>query len=314
MAQEEVIKEGFWKCPNCDNRNRGRELNCPGCGQARENIAFEYDEGEAAVQGAELDQARSGEDWVCGYCSTSNRAGIPKCGQCGAGSDEGQRRATGLVGQPAPAARPAPASVGMPLPIKLAIGGFVALVALFIGLALWTTEETLPLTAKSWSRRIAVESLQWVEHEAWEGQVPSRARILSHRSEVYETRKVKTGTKKVKTGVKDMGNGYFKEIYEEKPVYREEPVHRQKYRYEIEEWREKRHVTTSGNQGAEPQWGVVHLAAGEREGPRREEYAVTFQGEKTYTYEPAFDQYRGLQVGKSYIVTINGLGSVVQVR
>ena len=71
----------------------------------------------------------------------------------------------------------------------------------------------------------------------------------------YETKtrqvQVKVGEKKVKVGVKDLGNGYFKDIYENRPVYetktetyretkyRDVPVYMTKYKYKMMKWIEE---------------------------------------------------------------------------
>lgn len=320
MSGNERIVEGTWKCPNCGNQVRGSEMKCAGCGQTRENVSFDYDASAATVDQAGLARAEGGADWVCGYCSTSNRSELTKCRQCGAGQGDGKARSTGWVGEappdpgaPRPAADP-PGDSGMPWPIKLFLGGLAAVILTVFVLSRITHDETMKVASKSWSRDVQIESLEWVPHEAWEDEVPEGARELERKNEFFETKKVQSGTEKVKVGVKDMGNGYFKEIYEDRPTYREEKVYKDKVKYEVEEWKEKRKVSTSGDHTQEPTWGEVELEDGEREASRSESYTVELQGKKAYHHSTSQEAWAALELGKTYTVTVNAMGGITQVR
>src|SRR5688500_5001017 len=125
---EEVIREGKWRCPGCGNSNRGRDVKCQGCGQARENVEFEYDESAPAVEGEDLEIATGGADWVCAYCSTSNRARLRACGQCGGLCDEGRARDVSDVAPAAPLAAASARSDDSPgVPPALTALGFIVL-------------------------------------------------------------------------------------------------------------------------------------------------------------------------------------------
>lgn len=336
---EEVIREGTWRCPGCGNSNRGRDVKCTGCGQARENVEFDYDESAAEVTGEDLALATGGADWVCAYCSTSNRAALPKCGQCGGARDEGARRQVADV-PPAPPPGAAALDVREPdrRPGPLAWVGFAILALLvLIGFGLRTHEEKLKLQSASWTRTIAIEVLGPVVETAWD--VPTGGRVLGTSTEIHHydhvpngtrtvqrhyTERVQTGTKRVKTGTKNLGNGYFKDTYATRPVYenrdrtklvtetvyRDVPVYRTKYRYEIDRWSRARDVTTSGADTA-PQWGAVALAAREREGPRTATYQVKLSGGgKEYPWSPPEAVFTRMKVGDAYKVQVSGFGSV----
>lgn len=345
---EEVIREGKWKCPGCGTKNRGRDVKCPSCGQARENVDFEYDENADAVTDAgDRALAEGGADWVCGYCSTSNRAGSPKCKQCGAGADEGKQREVGDVPPPPPPrpeAGPAAtiagaAATGLGCFGKVLVAGIVGLVVLVM-IAAHTSQAKLTLTRAHWMRDIEVEHLVPVVERGWE--LPAGAKLISTSNEIHHhdqvadgtrmvqrtyTERVQTGTKRVKVGTKNMGNGFFKDLYDDKPVYssvtktrtesetvyRSVPVYRTKYSYEVERWRRARDVPTSGDDTA-PAWGEPKLVDKERESKRTEVYEVEFTGNgKTYPWKPPEKEFTALKLGQSYDVELNGFGDVNRV-
>jgi hypothetical protein len=340
---EEVIREGTWKCPNCGATNRGRDVKCPGCGQARENVAFEYDAGAAAVTDAsEIAVATAGGDWVCGYCGTSNRSGQPRCRQCNADRAEGKQRPETDV-SPGPASAP---DLELPAPSTFAASArylFFGLLAALVGLAILatrTSESRLTLSKAHWERGIAIEKLGPVTREDWQGSVPAGARVLSRFQAIHHHVKVATGTRavertysdrvqrgtrRVKVGTRDLGNGYFKDIYEERPVYetvtrqktvmetvyRSDPVFRTRVRYEIDAWRPHRDVKTSGDDTT-PVWGEVKLSPGEREGKRSARYTVELSatGGSRYDHEPEEPVFARLRLGSTYRVEVSGLGRV----
>jgi hypothetical protein len=342
---EEVIREGKWRCPGCGNKNRGRNVKCGGCGQARENVEFEYDESaEEVTDAGELAVAEGGADWVCAYCSTSNRADAGKCGQCGGARDEGRAREVADV--PPAGEETAQAFHGgdreetpgvPPALTKLGFGILALFVFLWWGCR--THEEKLKLANASWTRTIAIESYGPVVETDWD--VPSGGRVLSSSREIHHydkvpdgtrtverhyTERVQRGTKRVKTGTKNMGNGYFKDTYENRPVYetvsrtrretetvyRNVPVYRTKYRYEIHKWTKCRDVATSGLD-TNPQWGAVQLTANEREGPRASTYEIRLAGGgKEFRYTPSEAQFTKMKLGEAYRVEVSGFGSVTK--
>jgi hypothetical protein len=94
-------------------------------------------------------------------------------------------------------------------------------------------------------------------------------------------------------GTRDLGNGYFEDVYEdrpvyqdrsheesyEEPVYREDPVYAVKVRYEIEKWLSEREEKAAGQDHA-ASWPEERLADQERSGARKESYEVHFRDEK----------------------------------
>ncbi|MBI4865612.1 MAG: hypothetical protein HY816_01550 [Candidatus Wallbacteria bacterium] len=342
---EEVIKEGSWKCPNCGGRNRGRDVKCGGCGQAREGVAFEYDEGAAAVgDGESLALARGGADWLCAYCGTSNRASERACRQCNAEAGEGRARVVCDVEESKPPAslrQPPPSAPGGSWGMKVA-GGLLAVLLVLGFLATRRSAHELIVQSASWSRAVDFERQQPVIENGW--TLPSGARELSRRSEVHHYNKVRTGTRQVrqsyservqtgtqrkKVGTKDLGNGYFKEIYENvpvfenrqkerwvsEPVYRSDPVYAPKLTYEVLKWKVVRTQRASGNDTS-AQWPSLELGPGEREGKRTEVYSLELKDPSTgkvYEHEPDAALFAALRVGGVCQGELNGLGSLVRV-
>lgn len=82
-----AIREGRWDCSSCGStRIYGRHVDCPGCGRPRPaGVRFYLADGEPIVTDPEqLNEARSGPDWICRQCGATTRAAFATCGGCGA--------------------------------------------------------------------------------------------------------------------------------------------------------------------------------------------------------------------------------------
>ncbi|HYN22670.1 MAG TPA: zinc ribbon domain-containing protein, partial [Thermoanaerobaculia bacterium] len=306
-----AIREGVWDCPHCGRKgNRGPEKYCGGCGAPRgEDVKFYLPEDAPEVTEANaLRRAQAGPDWTCPYCEADNPSDHAFCSSCGAARDGSKLRQVVEHRKDAapPPPPPPPAKAKIPLKKGCLIGcaGLAALVALlwFLGRP---KETTLTVSGHRWQRTIAIEELRTVAEEGWEGELPSGARTLSSEREIHHknrvqistetrsrtvTERVQTGTERVKVGERDLGNGYFEDIYEDRPVYedrereetyeepifREDPVYRTRYRYEIEKWMPAREEK-AGAQDREPRWPEPGLRPQQREGQRSETYEVLFE-------------------------------------
>jgi len=374
----EVIREGKWICPNCNVKNKGSHVKCEGCGQARENVQFIYEEDGAEVtDAAEKSAALEGPDWVCGFCNTSNPANLTSCKQCSAGASDGQKRAVRelSVNQSAAAVpqHPTSANVGsptgqgprkpagpMPVFMKVGCAAFVFGFMLLIGLAMYTSQATMSAKSGRWERAVVIEEYKTVRNNCWRDQLPSGARLVSQAQKQRTTRKVQTGTKmvseeyevqvqagtkKVKTGVTDLGNGRFKEKWEdqpvyktekrtrnvEKPVYREDPVYDTWATYDIDQWTKVDEKKASGSDG-NPRWPETGLkpATGvpsigqQREALRTEKYSVVFADAKTGKEYP-LEKFKGKELtsaefesymkpGSQWDIAVTGLGGIDSIK
>jgi len=355
-----AIREGAWDCPSCGRkRNRGPAKFCGGCGAPRGSDVKFYlpDDAREVTEADELARAAAGPDWTCSYCQGDNPADAGFCSGCGATKDGKPRQVIehkgeaptssappDLPGQPLPLAAPPPLPSGKGSWLKKGCGiGCLSLLALIAVFWLIGRPREAELTVQGfrWEREVQVEAMRTVEEEAWEGAVPSGARVLSTRQDIHHhdkiqigterktrtvSERVQTGTERVKVGTKDLGNGYFEDEYEDRPVYSErsheetydEPVYRDKpvyatrVRYEIDKWMPAREEKTA-REDRQPEWPVPQLGAKERAGPRREVYEVIFSGRdgKTHVYKALGEaEWRRFEPGRSYRARVWSSGEI----
>jgi hypothetical protein len=204
---------------------------------------------------------------------------------------------------------------------------------------------TLTVTGYHWARTIAVEVRKPVVERAWEGEVPAGARVLDSSREVHHvdriqtgtrsrtrtvSERVQTGTERVKTGTRDLGNGYFEDVFEdrpvyeersheetyEEPVYREQPVYRRRIRYEIQKWVPDREAKAEGGDRS-PSWPDAGLGGNQRESGRQEVYEVLFttaEGKPAHYKAPNEQAWRAFEEGKTYEGKVKSDGEVVEVQ
>lgn len=311
-----AIREGKWRCPSCDSVNLGRDMKCNACGTVRgEDVEFFLEEEAEAVTDQNLtDMAKAGTDWHCDFCGTDNRAGTQVCRQCGAPAEGMKRRQQKMQGNAASDAPAPPQTSGAKKnPLKFIIPAVAAVVAVVLVLFLASgKKDSLQLEGGSWNRIIEVEHEEWVEHEAWRDQVPRGAVVLRTWEAQRSTEKVQVGTETVKTGTKDMGNGFFEDVYEERPVYEEHPVYDEKVEYKIEEWVVYRDVRVSGDYDDPLSWPDPALKSGDREGQRKESAELIFSSTDPenegaqYRYSLAPDEISQFHKGENYQAVVSG--------
>jgi hypothetical protein len=221
--------------------------------------------------------------------------------------------------------------------------GLLLLAGLFLYLGA-PKKESLTVSGFHWTRTIAVEELRPVTESAWEGEVPGAARILGSGNEVHHvdhiqigtrtktrtvSERVQTGTERVKVGTRDLGNGYFEDVYEDRPVYenrsheesyqepvyRDQPVYRRRYRYVIERWVPDREAKAEGRDRS-PSWPDPRIAAKEREGSRQEIYEVLFRdakGNPVHYKAPNEAAWRSFAEGRTYTGKVKSDGEVEEI-
>ena len=302
--------------------NRGAQMACLGCGATRDkDVAFFIDDdAEEVADEALLGRARAGADWLCAFCGASNVPADDHCKSCGAERGKAPSRPV-RDADPPPPARPAYMRAAMAVPprprfrrwaaaVLLLLVAFVAVVA-YLGLR--RTNETLTVTGFEWERRVSVEALRTVHEQAWEGEVPSGARVVSSRREVHHTDHERVGSRKVKTGQRDLGNGFFEDVYRDEPVYRDRPVYRTRLSYDVQRWVPDRTVEASGRDQA-PRWPDPALRSGEREKSRSEKLVVVLDGKRTYRMELPESRWAALRPGQDVSALIRGGRSVLELR
>ncbi|HKH46266.1 MAG TPA: zinc ribbon domain-containing protein [Thermoanaerobaculia bacterium] len=350
-----AIREGAWDCPHCGRkRNRGPDKFCGGCGAPRgEEVRFYLpDDAREVTDAAELERAQAGPDWICPYCEGDNPAGNAFCSGCGAPRDGAavrpvvEHRDAPMPPPPAPPPPQPVVSQGKGGGLKKGCGigclGLLLVVGFFWFLGR-PREATLTVEGLSWERSVQVEALRTVTEEAWEDSLPAGARVLSRSRQVHHTNRVQTGTERktrtvneqvqvgterVKVGSRDLGNGYFEDVYEDRPVYenrsheesydepvyREDPVYAVKVRYEIDKWLPAREEKEAGQDRA-PSWPGARLVDTERQGARKETYEVRFRDEKgkPCVYKTTDEaEWRRFEPGGSYRAEVRPGGEVVR--
>lgn len=321
-----VIREGKWRCRYCSNVNRGAELACGGCGAQRDKdvVFFLEDDAPEVTDERLLAVAHAGADWLCQFCQTSNRPELTQCVQCGAekGTSPSRpvREILGASTPVAPLSAAAPATPKTPRS-RGCLATLVVLLLLGMGLcatttyfALRKTNETLTVAGFEWQRAIPVEAFRTVRDSAWEDAVPRDARVVSRRREVHHTDQVQTGTRQVKVGTRDKGNGFFEDVYEDRPVYAGHDVYAVKVTYDVERWQPARNAEAKGGD-RRPRWPDVSLASNEREARRTETYVVRLVGAKrTYRMELPLARWEQLEEGRRYEAVIRGGSKVLELK
>jgi hypothetical protein len=324
-----AIREGRWRCPYCSRVNLGRELACAGCGATRDKDVrfFLEDEAPEVEDATLLATARAGADWLCQFCSTSNRPDASVCVQCGAEKGTSPSRpvqdaAPPLVqaalgappAEPPPPPQPAVSRPGSGCGFRAwgCLSLVLAVLAVVLFFALRKTIEPVEVVALEWERTIDVEAYRTVREEAWDS-VPAGGRQLSSRREVHHEEREQVGSERVKTGTRDLGNGFFEDVYEDRPVYESRPVYQTRYTYEIERWVKDRTARASGRNGT-PQWPDPRVRGLERAGPRKETYTAVLRGSRDFRMELPLARWSELVVGQRLTATLRGGRRVIKIE
>ncbi|NLI46980.1 MAG: hypothetical protein GX414_07730 [Acidobacteria bacterium] len=343
-----AIREGAWDCPMCGRaRNRGPDRYCGGCGAPRGAEVRMYlpDDAREVVDETEVAKAKAGPDWTCAFCGGDNPGANAFCSGCGAGADAGRSR---LAPPPAPPAAPLPATgtTGR----KVAKGCLIAAAAFVLvavaGLYWFCRPRSTVLVADGfhWERSIQTQQLRTFTEQGWEGELPKGIRVLRQERAVHHqekvqtgtrereesyTEQVKTGTERVKVGTRDLGNGYFEDVYEDRPVYesvtrtrtgqepvyKERPVYKTRYTYTVDRWVDVKLLEAAGD-NQRPMWPAFVAGAKDRAGTRIEKYTIRFRdsGGRTYTYEPKTEaEWRSFRPGGRYNADVNYSG-ILRIR
>lgn len=335
-----AIRVGRWDCKACGHKgNLGPETHCKNCGSTRPKDVVFYLPTDAKVikKKEQLEEAKSGADWICAYCASNNKALNTVCTTCGNDRTENEDEAleereytldqlptesVKRVRRIHPEEQPKPKKKGLQgILSALGLGGLVAFLFSF------NTTIDVPVVQMQWERVIEVREYKRVIEEDW--TLPSDGDLIESFRDIYEydqrligyetrTRTVQrqVGTRRVLCGQRDMGNGYFEEVhcdepvYEnveetyEEPVYEQIPVYKQKYRYYIMKWVKISPLRASGMNKAVywPEETDDMKANPNRfkTGRQKEVYRFTVEDHKgkRHTYEADFDYWDTLRQGK----------------
>lgn len=347
-----TVWEGAWDCPQCGlKKNNGPDKYCGGCGAPRgDDVEFYLPENAKEVTDKEnLRKAELGPDWKCQFCGGDNSAEHKFCTGCGSGQDGSPARKTRDI----MIEKPENKSVSEKKENKTGFNaktGCIVVAAMFllfiiIGYVFRPHDMMLTCTGFKWERSVEIERFDTYTENAWYNELPSGARILSQTQKIHHndriktgsitktrevTKKIQTGTEKVVTGKKDMGNGYFKDIYEtrpvyktvtenetyQEPVYKELPVFKTYYTYHIDRWKPSRTDKADGiDQKAI--WPPLCLYKKERPGKKTENYIVFFTDSKqnNLTYEAKTEsEWLKFRKENKYKARISSAGRIIQIE
>ncbi len=313
-----AIREGKWDCSYCGSTNRGRGMNCSACGRRRDpSVTFYLDDDAQEVEDqAVLKRAKSGADWTCRFCGTDNPAGEPTCRQCHAERGESESRSTRTIPIDSPAGGGPEA--GTPNTgsktgwIKVLGAAAVVVILAIIGFLIFGgREELVTVDSLRWERVVEIEAQALNRYERRESEVPAGATILGSRTAQDGTERVQVGSERVRTGSRDLGNGFFEDVYEDRPVYEERPVYVTMVEYEILEWETVRRAESSGDENTAPFWADFTLGPGEREGDRSENATLFLSSEEeSYEYRIPVGEISKYPVGSRWNARIGAFGGI----
>jgi hypothetical protein len=317
-----MIRMGYWDCSGCgQKRVPGPERSCPSCGRPRDpTVPFYTDDDAPAVEAPEqIARAEAGADWQCPYCGADNPRGSAQCVGCGATSEGAKSRATReILDQPPPRPPPKPsAGAGKILAILLAALFLVGAGAYVLFVR--TKPLTVTVERATWVKALHVERLETRVKEAWKDEVPSGVREIRRHTE-QRRKHMQVGTEKVKIGKKDLGNGYFKDIYTDRPRYEERLVDDIRVTYEVDRWVEDRTLKNESSDGLEPEFPQFSPGPTRRIARRENKIALELRGDngKSYSYDVDVAGHgagaQGYTKGKSFTARINAVGSVLELE
>ncbi|MFQ5942468.1 MAG: zinc ribbon domain-containing protein [Anaerolineales bacterium] len=290
-------------CPYCGARNPGEAKFCGACGG---DLAGAEVRESGRVIGAHRHEPA--EDVICPSCGTANPAEHKTCSNCGAQLEKEPEPS------PEPAGAPAAARKGLPVFAILGGGLACALAAAAIFFLFIQTEEiTGRVSRVRWERSIPVEVLAPVEREAWRDEIPADAEVGACSQDHRYTSNDPVSDSVEVCGTPytvDTGSG-FGEVVQD-CIYQ---VYDDRCTYTVLDWTVLDTVTATGRD-LNPTWPEVSLADDQREGEPAEEYMVTFSSdEDSYTYIAGdVGEFSQFEVGSTWVLTVNALGSVASVE
>ena len=344
-----IIREGYWQCSYCNQRNRGPDTECASCGKARGvNVEFHLSEdAPAVIDENALAGALSGADWRCDHCGSDNKAYYSTCYTC---SNERTSADTPRDVRDLPLSLNEEQLVDTvdspPLITPRRWASLASAVCVFL-FVLWWLFTPRPIVAHatgfSWERSIFTERYQTVREEGWSippgGRLVSSQQAIHHHERVFShnetrtrevTEQVEVGRETVVTGHRDLGNGYFEDITEDVPIYKtqhrtdtyqepiyvNEPVYRTRYIFDIERWVPDKTLKTEG-QGKAPRWPEFQAMTTWRESKRDGVYVVYFLPESStqpISYVAKSEaEWSSFQEGRRYVLSRNLIGIVSKV-
>jgi hypothetical protein len=168
-----------------------------------------------------------------------------------------------------------------------------------------------------WVKSFELEQRVTTRESAWRDSVPIGARVVSEITK-SRSKQVQEGTTKVKVGKKDLGNGYFKDVYEDRPRYVSKSYDDSWVTYDVDRWIQGRTLEERREDGSEPPWPQFLERFDERVRQKKSRIEAALKGSNGKSYSFALDPERPsgkvgpaeLKTGRSFTAEINAVGSV----
>ena len=293
-------------CPYCGTRNSAGAKLCQQCGG-------DLSEGARRQAGKVLLAAGNAQTLICPACGAENAPDAGRCVRCG-GTAASVLAATPAAGplpnQPGAGKR---LGAGMRPWMAIPLIALILMCCVVVGFFYLRTEALSGLVQRvAWERTIVVEDLRPVTRETWRDQIPADAETLACRQEVRSSQEQPAPNAREVCGTPysvDKGNGYAEVVQD--CVYE---VYDDMCQYSALEWQAADQATAQGDD-LFPAWPLVDVSATRREGARSEHYWAYFQTTKgVLEYEiPDSTLFGQFLSGSEWLLTINGLGQVVDV-
>ncbi len=287
-------------CPYCGARNPGDAKICKQCGG-------DLTQGARRAQGEVLGalQTAPAPEVTCPHCGAKNPATATKCAQCG-----------GTLTKEAPEPTPTPKAAPFKVPSWLIVVAVLGLLACCVVGYLFTrgsAESVAIVRGVEWTYSVQIDELVPVTYEAWRDEVPANARLGECTRRVRRTvsEPVPNATEVCGTPyVVDTGTGKGRVEQDCKYLVTDNWC-----RYTVIEWRPTGQKSATG-QNYNPEWPVLSLTSGQRQGARSEMYKVLLDADgKQFIYSPSsLQEFRRFQPGSKWIVKTNAFGGLVSVE
>jgi hypothetical protein len=298
-------------------------------------------------------KAEAGPDIHCAFCGARNPSGTKVCTNCGADLVEGKRREAGRVigsyqektgekikcpacGETNPATNQRCSNCGSPLiapqrssapvaptlqpqakglkPVVLfgIIGAVLICIIVSLALIFRTSDEISIVVGREWQRAVVLEQYGPVTRRDWRSDIPVEGNIETCQERQRSTSPEPLPGSREVCGTPytvDEGSGFGKVVQD--CVYE---VYEEYCSYQIDDWSKVDQIVVQGSNNL-PDWPDAQIQSNQRLGERSETYEITFDSDgTTRTYTTSDIQlYQQATVGSQWILTLNGLGAIVDI-
>lgn len=176
-----------------------------------------------------------------------------------------------------------------------------------------TNDQTSIVVNREWQRAVVLEQYGPVTRRDWRSDIPGEGNIETCQEQQRSTSSEPLPGSREVCGTPytvDEGTGFGKVVQD--CVYE---VYEEYCSYVIDDWSRVDQIVVQGSDDL-PAWPDTQIQSNQRLGDRSEAYEITFDSEgttRTYSTNDA-QLYQQATVGSQWILTLNGLGAIVDVQ